>query len=104
VLSVATTAISEHLDDDEIEGYVSLAIAGMYELSRGSASPWSAYLALLNNRRPQMASDLSESDREVMKKSEIYADIETDIVSANCGYWFSFVYFFFSACLSNNKE
>lgn len=68
----------------------------MYELSRGSESLWSAYLALLNNRRPQMASDLSEESRELMKKSEVHADIETDLVS-----FFSFrfsVLFFFFVC------
>ncbi|GJJ72524.1 N-lysine methyltransferase SETD6 [Entomortierella parvispora] len=79
VLSVASTGIANILEEEDIEGYVGLTLACMYELSRGSESLWSAYLALLNNRRPQMASDLSEESRELMKKSEVHADIETDL-------------------------
>ncbi|KAI1298294.1 hypothetical protein EDD11_006863 [Mortierella claussenii] len=79
VLSVESTGIANLLEDEDVEGYVGLTLAGMYEVSRGSESEWSPYLTLLNNRRPQMASDLSEDAREVMKKSEVYGDIETDL-------------------------
>ncbi|KAF9280591.1 hypothetical protein BGZ68_007136 [Mortierella alpina] len=79
VLSVVSTGIANLLEDEDIEGYVGLTVACMYELSRGSESLWSAYLSLLNNRRPQMASDLSAESRELMKMSEVYGDIETDL-------------------------
>ncbi|KAG0055129.1 hypothetical protein BGZ83_009541 [Gryganskiella cystojenkinii] len=79
VLSVASSGIANILEEEEIEGYVALTLACMYELSKGTESLWSAYLALLNNRRPQMASDLSEEARELMKMSEVHGDIETDL-------------------------
>ncbi|KAG0353355.1 hypothetical protein BGZ54_002277 [Gamsiella multidivaricata] len=79
VLSIENTAIAEQLEEEDIEGYVGLTLASMYELSRGDASPWSAYLTLIDSRRPHMASDLSEDARELMKKSEVYGDIETDL-------------------------
>ncbi|KAG0207176.1 hypothetical protein BGX28_001514 [Mortierella sp. GBA30] len=79
VLSVVSTGIANLLEDEDIEGYVGLTLACMYELSKGSESLWSAYLNLLNNRRPQMASDLSEDSRELMKMSEVYGDLETDL-------------------------
>lgn len=95
VLSVASTGIANILEEEDIEGYVGLTLACMYELSRGSESLWSAYLSLLNNRRPQMASDLSEEARELMKKSEVHADIETDLVSFFFLSIFSALFFFF---------
>ncbi|KAF9954728.1 hypothetical protein BGZ72_004336 [Mortierella alpina] len=79
VLSVVSTGIANLLEDEDIEGYVGLTLACMYELSRGSESVWSAYLSLLNNRRPLMASDLSAESRELMKMSEVHGDIETDL-------------------------
>ncbi|KAG0318286.1 hypothetical protein BGZ99_005779 [Dissophora globulifera] len=79
VLSEQNSGIANLLEEEEIEGYVSLTLACLFELSLGSASNWSAYLALLNNRRPQMAGDLPEDARQLMKKSEVYGDIETDL-------------------------
>ncbi|KAF9435904.1 hypothetical protein BGZ76_005271 [Entomortierella beljakovae] len=79
VLSVESTGIANLIEESELEGYVGLALAAMYELSKGSESLWASYLALLNNRRPQMAGDLSAEAREIMKKSEVYGDIETDL-------------------------
>ncbi|KAF8978216.1 hypothetical protein BGZ46_006714 [Entomortierella lignicola] len=79
VLSVQSTGIANLIEEDEIEGYVGLTLAAMYELSKGAESLWAPYLTLLNNRRPQMASDLPEDAREQMKKCEVYGDIETDL-------------------------
>lgn len=76
-----STGIANLLEEEKVEGYVSLTLAAMYEASLGAESVWSAYLALLANRTPTMASDLSEDARELMKKCEAYADIETDLVS-----------------------
>ncbi|KAG0047851.1 hypothetical protein BGZ83_007185 [Gryganskiella cystojenkinii] len=79
VLSVETTGIANLLEDEEIEGYIGLTMGCMYELARGSQSPWSAYLALLLKRPPQMATSLSEDKRQMMKLCEAYQDIEADI-------------------------
>ncbi|KAG0247893.1 hypothetical protein BG011_000765 [Mortierella polycephala] len=79
VLSVASTGIANLLEEEDIEGYVGLTIAALYELSLGSESLWSAYLNLLNNHRAPMAYDLPEDSRELMKQSEVYNDIETDL-------------------------
>ncbi|KAF8930020.1 hypothetical protein EDD21DRAFT_441850 [Dissophora ornata] len=79
VLSIKNSGIANLLEEDEIEGDAGLALACMFELSKGSESVWSVYLALLNNRRPLMATDLPEETRETMKKCEVYEDIETDI-------------------------
>ncbi|KAF9124988.1 hypothetical protein BGW39_007754 [Mortierella sp. 14UC] len=79
VLSVESTGIANLLEEEDIEGYVGLTLACMYEYSKGSESVWSAYLALLAQSRPQMPSDLSEDARELLKKSEVYGDIETDL-------------------------
>lgn len=76
-----STGIANLLEEEKVEGYVSLTLAAMYEASLGAESVWSAYLTLLANRTPAMASDLSEDARELMKKCEAYADIETDLVS-----------------------
>ncbi|KAF9100751.1 hypothetical protein BGX27_000264 [Mortierella sp. AM989] len=48
-------------------------------MSRGEQSPWSAYLALLAKRPPQMATSLSKDSREMLKYCEAYNDIESDI-------------------------
>jgi len=80
VLSVETTGIANLLQDEEIEGYIGLTIGCMYELARGSQSPWSPYLALITKRPPQMATSLPEDKRQMMKFSEAYQDIEADIV------------------------
>ncbi|KAF9109310.1 hypothetical protein BGX27_007763 [Mortierella sp. AM989] len=79
VLSAQSTAIANLIEEEDVEGYVGLTLAAMYEMSQGKESLWSAYLTLLNNRRPQMASDLPEDARELMKKSEVHGDIETDL-------------------------
>ncbi|KAF9907145.1 hypothetical protein EC991_011285 [Linnemannia zychae] len=79
VLSVESTGIANLLEEEDIEGYVGLTLACMYEYSKGSESVWSAYLALLAQSRPQMPSDLSEDARELLKKSEVFGDIETDL-------------------------
>lgn len=78
-----STGIANLLEEENVEGYVGLTLAGMYEASLGTESVWSAYLALLANRIPAMASDLPEDARELMKKCEAYADIETDLVSGS---------------------
>ncbi|KAG0373392.1 hypothetical protein BGX24_011756 [Mortierella sp. AD032] len=79
VLSVESTGIANLLEEEDIEGYVGLTLACMYEYSKGSESVWFEYLALLAQSRPQMPSDLSEDAREMLKKSEVYGDIETDL-------------------------
>ncbi|KAG0274441.1 hypothetical protein BGZ95_009792 [Linnemannia exigua] len=79
VLSVESTGIANLLEEEDIEGYVGLTLACMYEYSKGSESVWSEYLALLALSRPQMPSDLSEDARELLKKSEVFGDIETDL-------------------------
>ncbi|KAG0003729.1 hypothetical protein BGZ80_005747, partial [Entomortierella chlamydospora] len=79
VLSVETTGIANLLADEEIEGYIGLTIGCMYEMSCGKQSPWSAYLALLAKRPPQMATSLSKDAREMFKYCEAYNDIESDI-------------------------
>ncbi|KAF9988005.1 hypothetical protein BGZ65_000434 [Modicella reniformis] len=79
VLSVETTGIANLLEDDEIEGYVGLILGCMYEMSRGSESPWSTYLSFLGKRPAQMATSLSKDAREMMKYCEAYNDIESDI-------------------------
>lgn len=81
MLSVQTTGIANLLEDDEIEGDTALTIGCMYELSRGTQSPWAPYLTLLTKRPPQMATSLSKESREMMKMCEAYNDIEADIVS-----------------------
>lgn len=78
-----STGIANLLEEENVEGYVGLTLAAMYEASLGAESVWSAYLALLANRTPAMASDLPEDARELMKKCEAYADIETDLVSGS---------------------
>jgi hypothetical protein len=80
VLSVESTGIANLLEEEDIEGYAGLTLACMYEYSQGEESVWSAYLALLAESRPQMPSDLSQDARELLKKSEVYGDIETDLV------------------------
>ncbi|KAG0056117.1 hypothetical protein BKA57DRAFT_450090 [Linnemannia elongata] len=79
VLSVESTGIANLLEEEDIEGYAGLTLACMYEYSKGAESVWSAYLALLAESRPQMPSDLSEDARELLKKSEVFGDIETDL-------------------------
>ncbi|GJJ71591.1 hypothetical protein EMPS_03941 [Entomortierella parvispora] len=79
VLSVETTGIANLLQDEEIEGYIGLTIGCMYELARGSQSPWFPYLALVTKRPPQMATALPEEKRQMMKFCEAYQDIEADI-------------------------
>ncbi|KAF9096999.1 hypothetical protein BGX23_010042 [Mortierella sp. AD031] len=79
VLSVESTGIANLLEEEDIEGYVGLTLAVMYEYSKGAESVWSAYLTLLSHSRPQMPTDLSEDARELFKKSEVYGDIETDM-------------------------
>ncbi|KAG0284684.1 hypothetical protein BGZ97_008089 [Linnemannia gamsii] len=79
VLSVESTGIANLLEEEDIEGYAGLTLACMYEYSQGEESVWSAYLALLAESRPQMPSDLSQDARELLKKSEVYGDIETDL-------------------------
>ncbi|KAF9898559.1 hypothetical protein BX616_003876 [Lobosporangium transversale] len=79
VLSVRSTGIANLLEEEDIEGYVGLTLACMYEHSKGKDSLWSVYLSLLDSRRPFIASDLSEDVREIMKKSEVYGEIETDL-------------------------
>ncbi|KAF9024870.1 hypothetical protein CPC16_004376 [Podila verticillata] len=86
VLSAMSTGIANLLEEEKIEGYVSLTLAAMYEASLGAESVWSAYLTLLANRTPAMASDLSEDARELMKKCEAYADIETDLKDMQSDY------------------
>jgi len=81
VLSIESTGIANLLEEEGIESYVGLTLACMYEYSKGADSVWSAYLALLAQSVPQMPSDLSEDARELLKKSEVYGDIETDLVN-----------------------
>ncbi|KAG0027540.1 hypothetical protein BGZ81_005499 [Podila clonocystis] len=86
VLSAMSTGIANLLEEENVEGYVGLTLAAMYEASLGAESVWSAYLALLANRTPAMASDLPEDARELMKKCEAYADIETDLKDMQSDY------------------
>ncbi|KAF9158910.1 hypothetical protein DFQ26_007108 [Actinomortierella ambigua] len=79
ILSTKTTGIANLLEEEGIEGYVSLTIACMYELSRGEQSPWSAYLALLTKRTIQMATSLPQESRDMMKGAEVYKDLELDL-------------------------
>ncbi|KAF9419076.1 hypothetical protein BGZ94_009521 [Podila epigama] len=86
VLSAVSTGIANLIEDEEIEGYVGLTLAAMYEMSLGDESLWSGYLALLAARPPQMASDLPEDARELMKKCEAYADIQADLTDMRSDY------------------
>ncbi|KAF9933911.1 hypothetical protein FBU30_004079 [Linnemannia zychae] len=79
VLSVESTGIANLLEEEDIEGYVGLTLACMYEYSKGLDSVWAPYLALLALSRPSMPYDLSDDARELLKKSEVYGDIETDL-------------------------
>ncbi|KAF9976260.1 hypothetical protein BGZ73_008902 [Actinomortierella ambigua] len=79
ILSTKTTGIANLLEEEGIEGYVSLTIACMYELSRGEQSPWSAYLALLTKRAVHMATSLPQESRDLMKGAEVYKDLELDL-------------------------
>ncbi|KAK3818952.1 MAG: hypothetical protein J3Q66DRAFT_180274 [Benniella sp.] len=79
VLSTQNSGIATLLEDADIEGYIALTLACMFERSRGSQSPWAEYLILLNNRRPLMANSLPDDAYELLKRSEAYGDIETDL-------------------------
>ncbi|KAG0240201.1 hypothetical protein BGX31_002191 [Mortierella sp. GBA43] len=79
ILSVETTGIANLLADEEIEGYTGLIMGCLYELSRGSASPWSTYLEFLLKHPAQMATSIPKDTREMLKNCEVYNDIESDI-------------------------
>lgn len=99
VLSTQNSGIATLLEDADIEGYIALTLACMFERSRGSQSAWAQYLALLNNRRPLMANNIPLDAYELLKRSEAFGDIETDLVSAHTTFMRSLcslsVFFFF---------
>ena len=77
VLSRRTTAIGDILEEHELMGGISVALALMYERSKGDASPFQLYLQSLPYEEPTLFA-WSDEDLELLKGTELFDVIKQD--------------------------
>lgn len=79
ILSTKSTGIANILEDEQIDGGCSLALAVLYELSQHDESPWYGYLQAL-----PFSEDLpvfwSEQEKAWLQGTEIDASVHNDLV------------------------